>query len=187
MALAPADFYKSMTTYADHRIWQDVYRPHTRAGDVYLKLTVADGLLISVFQGALTMTCPLCGAAELVRDTRDLPYTYKGETTTFPDVVCDYCPACGEAILDLAEARRTGDLAIAFNKQVNAAIVDPGFIGAVREKLDLNQREAAELFGGGVNAFSRYETGKTRPSLALVKLLKLLDRHPDLLDEIKTT
>ncbi|MGH8192386.1 MAG: type II toxin-antitoxin system MqsR family toxin [Rhodanobacteraceae bacterium] len=31
-ALTPADFYKSMTTYADHRIWQDVYRPSTPVG-----------------------------------------------------------------------------------------------------------------------------------------------------------
>ena len=38
MALTLADFYKSMTTYADHRIWQDVYRPTTKAGEVYLKL-----------------------------------------------------------------------------------------------------------------------------------------------------
>jgi HTH-type transcriptional regulator/antitoxin MqsA len=49
----------------------------------------------------------------------------------------------------------------------------------------LDQRQAAEIFGGGVNAFSRYENGKTKPPLALVKLLKVLDRHPDLLDEIK--
>ncbi|WP_269469660.1 type II toxin-antitoxin system MqsR family toxin [Aromatoleum toluolicum] len=39
-ALTPVDFYKSMTTHADHTIWQDVYRPSTQAGDVYLKLTV---------------------------------------------------------------------------------------------------------------------------------------------------
>ncbi len=44
---------------------------------------------------------------------------------------------------------------------------------------------AAAIFGGGVNAFSRYETGKTRPPLALVKLLKVLDRHPELLDEVR--
>jgi HTH-type transcriptional regulator/antitoxin MqsA len=72
-----------------------------------------------------------------------------------------------------------------FSKQVNAAIVDPEFIVKVRKKLLLDQREAAEIFGGGVNAFSRYENGKTKPPLALVKLLKVLDRHPDLLDEIK--
>ncbi len=32
------------------------------------------------------MKCPVCGAAELIHDTRDLPSTYKGETTTIPAV-----------------------------------------------------------------------------------------------------
>lgn len=50
MALAPTDFYKSMTTHADHRIWQDVYRPMTAAGRVYLKLTVIDDVLIVSFK-----------------------------------------------------------------------------------------------------------------------------------------
>jgi HTH-type transcriptional regulator/antitoxin MqsA len=44
----------------------------------------------------------------------------------------------------------------AFNKQVNAAIVDPVFIANVRKKLNLGQKEAADIFGGGINAFSRY-------------------------------
>jgi motility quorum-sensing regulator/GCU-specific mRNA interferase toxin len=50
MALTPADFYKSMTTHADHQIWQDVYRPITGAGQVYLKLTVIDDVLIVSFK-----------------------------------------------------------------------------------------------------------------------------------------
>ena len=49
-ALTPKDFYKSMTTHADHRVWQDVYRPKTRAGEVYLKLTVLDDVLIVSFK-----------------------------------------------------------------------------------------------------------------------------------------
>lgn len=48
--LTPADFYKSMTTHADHRVWQDVYRPTTSAGEVYLKLTVIDAVLIVSFK-----------------------------------------------------------------------------------------------------------------------------------------
>jgi HTH-type transcriptional regulator / antitoxin MqsA len=64
--------------------------------------------------------------------------------------------------------------------------VDPAFIANARKKLALDQREAGEIFGGGVNAFSRYENGKTKPPLALVKLLKVLDRHPDLLNEIRS-
>ena len=131
------------------------------------------------------MKCPVCGVAHLIHDIRDLLYTYKGETTVIPAVTADFCPACDESITDLDETERVMREMQAFNKQVNAAIVDPAFIVKVRKKLDLGQREAAELFGGGVNAFSRYENGKTKPPLALVKLLKLLDRHPDLLKEVK--
>ena len=50
LALAPTDFYKSMTTHADHKIWQDVYRPKTHAGEVYLKLTIIDDVLIVSFK-----------------------------------------------------------------------------------------------------------------------------------------
>ena len=50
LALTPSDFYKSMTTHADHRVWQDVYRPTTAVGEVYLKLTVIDDVLIVSFK-----------------------------------------------------------------------------------------------------------------------------------------
>lgn len=49
-ALTARDFYKSMTTHSSHRVWQDVYRPSTEAGDVYLKLTVIDDVLIVSFK-----------------------------------------------------------------------------------------------------------------------------------------
>lgn len=133
----------------------------------------------------MNMQCPVCGTAELVHDTRDVSFIYKGETTIIPAVTGDFCPACAESVLDLTESRRMSEQVGDFMKQVNAAIVDPGFIAGVREKLALDQREAAALFGGGVNAFSRYENGKTKPPLALVKLLKVLDRHPELLDEVR--
>ena len=74
---------------------------------------------------------------------------------------------------------------LAFNREVNAATVDPDVIARVRKKLQLDQREAARLFGGGVNAFSRYESGRTKPPVALIKLLKVLDRHPELLNEVR--
>jgi HTH-type transcriptional regulator/antitoxin MqsA len=133
------------------------------------------------------MQCPVCAAAQLVQVTRDLPYTYKGETMLVAAVTADHCPACGESVLDTTESARVSTAMLAFNRQVNAAIVDPGFIVGVRKKLALDQREAAEIFGGGVNAFSRYENGKTKPPLALVKLLKILDRHPELLSEVRMT
>lgn len=131
------------------------------------------------------MKCPACGAAKLVRDTRDIPYIYKGETATIPAVRGEFCPACGESVLAAAESKRVSAAMSDFNKQVNASIVDPDFIARVRKKLALDQRQAAAIFGGGANAFSRYENGKTKPPVALVKLLMVLDRHPHLLDEVR--
>ena len=131
------------------------------------------------------MKCPSCGAAKLIRDTRDMPYIYKGENTVIPAVTGDFCPACGEVVLNREHGNRYSELIGTFQRQVNSAYVDPAYIARVRRKLDLDQREAAAIFGGGVNAFSRYENGKTKPPLALVKLLKVLDRHPDLLGEVR--
>jgi HTH-type transcriptional regulator/antitoxin MqsA len=133
------------------------------------------------------MKCPCCGAAKLLRETRDITYSYKGETTTIRAVTGDFCPACDEVLLDREQGDRYSDCVGSFQRQVNAAYVDPNFIAKVRKKLDLDQRQAAEIFGGGINAFSRYENGKTKPPLSLVKLLKVLDRHPELLSEVRAT
>ncbi|NQE49779.1 antitoxin [Herbaspirillum rubrisubalbicans] len=131
------------------------------------------------------MKCPHCGGADLIRDTRDLPYAYKGETTCIAAVSGDYCPRCGECLPDVMEEQRISAEAQAFNKQVNAGLIDPEEIIAARQALQLGQREASLLFGGGINAFNRYEAGKIKPPRALVLLLRLLHRHPRLLRELR--
>jgi len=50
MSLGIENFRKSMTTYADHQVWQDVYRAVTEVGLVYLKLTVVDDVLVVSFK-----------------------------------------------------------------------------------------------------------------------------------------
>ena len=98
------------------------------------------------------MKCPCCGAAELTHDTRDISYTYKDEITTIPAVTGDFCPACGEAVLDREHGDRYSELVGLFQHQVNAAHVEPDYSDNVRKKRDLDKRQAAELFSG-VNAF----------------------------------
>lgn len=130
------------------------------------------------------MKCPACGGAELAPDTRDLSYTYKGETTTIVAVRGDFCPICAEAVLERDDTDRYMFEIGAWQKQVNSTQVDPAVIARVRTKLNIGQREAGLIFGGGVNAFNRYEAGTSKPPVSLVKLLGLLDRHPDLLQEV---
>jgi HTH-type transcriptional regulator / antitoxin MqsA len=131
------------------------------------------------------MKCPICGSNDLVYDRRDFEHSYRGMRTTISDVRGKFCGSCNDVILDPDESKRVSDAMLAFNREVNATLGDPDFIAGVRKKLNLNQGEAGEIFGGGVNAFSRYETGTTKPPLALVKLFKVLDRHPELLNEIR--
>ena len=53
------------------------------------------------------MKCPVCGAAELIHDTRDLPYTYKGETTVIPAVTGDFArPAPSPSWMQHGESER---------------------------------------------------------------------------------
>jgi motility quorum-sensing regulator / GCU-specific mRNA interferase toxin len=42
-SLSRRNFYKSMTTYADHRVWQDVYHADTPVKkQAYIKITLRD-------------------------------------------------------------------------------------------------------------------------------------------------
>ena len=109
------------------------------------------------------MKCPFCEAAKLVRDTRDLPYVYKGESTVIPAVTGDFCPACGEGVLDMAGSARTSAVMPGFNRQVNASIVDPVFIASVGKKLALDQWEAAEISVAASTLFRATRTA--RPGL----------------------
>jgi len=87
------------------------------------------------------MRCPVCGAAELIRDTRDIPYAYKGDTTILK-TTGDFCPACGESIHDKEDSERVMSEMRAFTRQVNAAIVDPEFIVNVGKELGAQEAGA---------------------------------------------
>lgn len=52
LGLRQANFYKSMTTHADHRIWQDVYHADLKSGlKVYIKLTLREnGIVVIQFK-----------------------------------------------------------------------------------------------------------------------------------------
>lgn len=132
------------------------------------------------------MKCVSCGTGGMVCDTRDIEYTYKGQALTISSVKGEYCRACDESIHDADESERISLEMLAFTKKVNAVTIDPAFIVETRKKLKLDQREAAIIFGGGPNAFSRYENGKTHPPLSLIQLFRLLNKHPELLNELRS-
>ena len=132
------------------------------------------------------MKCPTCGVGNLVEGVRNVPYTYKGKKTVLKAVKGRFCDnrKCREVVIDKDESARTSKEMLEFNKKVNAELTPIALLTQVREQFKLTQQQAAKVFGGGQNAFSRYESGKTKPPVALVKLFKVLQKHPDLFEEI---
>lgn len=120
---------------------------------------------------------------QLVHGARDLVFTYRENTGTVPAVSGWHCPVCGECEFDAGEGKRHSAAIDAFAAAVDSEVA--ASMRAIRKKLGLKQADAARLFGGGVNAFSEYERGKTRPPRSMVVLLRLLDKHPELLAEIR--
>lgn len=50
-SLSRREFYKSMTTYADHRVWQDVYvAPTPVRKDAYIKVTMRGAVPVIQFK-----------------------------------------------------------------------------------------------------------------------------------------
>jgi HTH-type transcriptional regulator/antitoxin MqsA len=116
---------------------------------------------------------------------RDVSREFEGASITVPDVEGWFCTACGELEFDTPESARSFFEQVTVLQQQERAR-QAGELRAIRIRLKLTQRQAAELFGGGANAFSDYERGATRPARSTVLLLHLLDHHPELLQELRS-
>ena len=95
----------------------------------------------------------------------------------------EFCPACGEGVWDSESNRRLDEAQTAFMNAVRTEASNN--IRRLRKSMKLTQAKLAENFGLGPLAISRYERGKTRPPILLVKVLRLLKKHPDLFEEMR--
>lgn len=127
--------------------------------------------------------CPQCGAAMRRREGRSEVIEFGGESARVTGLSGWFCTACDEAIFDDESARRYGEAGDEL--VLRARLRRQEEIRRIRRKLGLTQIEAGKLVGVGKVAFSRYERGKTQAPEPLVKLLRLVDRHPELLADIR--
>lgn len=129
-------------------------------------------------------SCATCGASGMTHDHRDVSRVFEGVTIRIAGVKGWFCPVCNEVEFDTPTAARKffDDVKIQQDEIRKQRAAE---VKAIRKQLKLTQRQAAELLGGGINAFSEYERGVTRPARPTLLLLHLLSRHPELLQEIR--
>ena len=115
---------------------------------------------------------------------KDVTVEANNVSRVVPDIAGWHCPKCGEIeFVDKDSSRRHMDAMNAVWEEARTAESMP--LRAIRKRLGLSQAEAGRLFGGGVSAFSGYERGKVQPHKAVVLLLMLLNKHPELLQEVR--
>ena len=66
------------------------------------------------------MKCPVCGNSDLMQEKRDMPFTYRDQTTVITEVEAEWCDACGEALIDTEQSQRVMASMKRFRQQVDA-------------------------------------------------------------------
>ena len=128
------------------------------------------------------MKCPECGS-KMIKKTVDDTMEHEGQSLTLNNMKGHFCDLCGEGVWDEKSYKLYVESQEALVRSAKEAVSSD--IRRIRTKLNITQKDFAALLGLGKLSFSRYETGKTRPPAYFIKFLKLLERHPDLLDEIR--
>lgn len=130
------------------------------------------------------MKCGACGGNDAVHETRDVERDYRGATLLIKGVTGTFCPDCNEVAMSRAEVEQYIGKMKAAKAAIPIGVHEAALLESVRKKLGMTRKAAGNAFGGGVNAFSRYETGKTAAPKPLIQLFTLLNNHPELIREL---
>lgn len=129
--------------------------------------------------------CPVCEEGHLHEAHFAGDFKHGDRTIHVEGLECYRCDACGADPVFEEQIRRN-HLKVADAKRKADGLLTGEEVRAIREKLGLSQSEAAELFGGGANAFSKYERGDVLQSKAMDRLLRLTSRYRFMLDDLRS-
>jgi HTH-type transcriptional regulator/antitoxin MqsA len=116
--------------------------------------------------------CLICGEGHVTNHVDQLESEYRGKTALVP-MHYKTCNVCGSDFAGGDESRLNKRAMLAFRKSVDGLLTGAE-ICALRERYEINQKQASRLFGGGPVAFSKYENDDVAHSESMDKLLRLV-------------
>lgn len=121
-------------------------------------------------------TCPLCEQGVLDEHESSKLAEYKGVKRTVP-LYFSCCSVCGTEQANARHLRANKRAMQAFKKEVDGLLTGAQ-IRQIRESFELTQADAAQVFGGGPVAFSKYESEDVAQSEGMDKLLRVAQAVP---------
>lgn len=126
-------------------------------------------------------SCPVCGE-HIVRENRDILLSYNNKETIIKQPG-QYCISCGESFLNPSDLAVTRKQRIDFQREVDH-LLKSDEIREIRKKMNLSQRKAGNVFGGGPMAFSKYERGIIKQTRSMDVLMRLISNKKISLEDI---
>jgi HTH-type transcriptional regulator/antitoxin MqsA len=126
--------------------------------------------------------CKLC-KSEIVSDYVETEeVSYKGRTLQIM-MAYSLCNSCDREFISKPQILQNEAALRAARKDHDGLLSSEEIIRA-RRSLSLTQEQASRVFGGGRNAFSKYERGEVSQSVAMDKLIRICLNHREIFHEL---
>ncbi len=126
--------------------------------------------------------CLLCKSEDIKCLTAVETLSYKGNELQIP-LEYSVCNGCGREFVPKPQILR-GEIAVRNAKKEVDGLLSSEEISQARAKLSISQEQASKVFGGGKNAFSKYERGEVSQSAAMDKLIRVCLKHHHVFQEL---
>jgi len=126
--------------------------------------------------------CKLCKSEDVSDYVEGEEITYKG-TTLQVSIAYSLCNNCDREFVSKPQILQNEAALRAAKKDYDGLLSSEEIIQA-RRTLSLTQEQAARVFGGGRNAFSKYERGEVSQSVAMDKLIRICLNHREVFHEL---
>lgn len=128
--------------------------------------------------------CPQCEKGRLTPSVYADDFQHEGQVIRVDGLECYICDQCGADPVYPDQIRRN-HARVADAKRQSDGRLTGADIRSLRDRLGLTQQDASTIFGGGANAFSKYERGDVLQSDSMDRLLRLVSMHPKLLAQLR--
>jgi len=126
--------------------------------------------------------CIVCKSKDIKTLTAVECVLYKGTELQVP-LEYSVCNKCGREFVPKPQIL-SGEKAFRNAKRKFDGLLSAEEIVRARAKLSISQEQASKVFGGGKNAFSKYERGEVSQSVAMDKLIRVCLRHHNVFREL---
>lgn len=114
--------------------------------------------------------CAECGSSDFEVHIEPDEFQRNGHSYT-ANVEYSVCRQCGDEVIFSEQIKRNDCILRDAWRKIDGLLTAQEIV-ALRNKLGLTQQDAAKVFGGGVNGFSKYERSEVIQSVAMDKLMR---------------